>query len=279
MKERLSQLLLLLRAGFSERKARDLYTASLGLLLFLFPFGLIFLTSGTLPARFSWTASVFIILIGIVTFLSELRLETPGRALTVLISLVVSLFLIELVGVATGVPFGRYAYTDVLGLSVAGVPVAISVAWYAAVMNSMRIAEAGGGGSRRGRLLLVAAMAGILTVAQDVALEPAASRVELYWVWGGDGSVPMQNYLSWFFLTFVAVLFLTRGGQPDGEARDGLRVSSLLLFGLQWCLFAVLDLSNGHTLPALVSLGIIGAAGILMRRSGPGIAGRGAEVR
>jgi putative membrane protein len=279
MTQRLSRFLLPLQSGFAERKARGLYTVSLGLLLFLYPFGLIFLTSGTLPAQYSWTASVFILLIGFVTFLSERRVESSGRALPVLLSLVASLFFIELLGVATGFPFGRYTYSDVLGLSVAGVPLAIPFAWYAAVMNSMRIAQGGTAGSARGRFFMVAAVAGILTIAQDVALEPAASRVELYWIWDGDGSVPLQNYLSWFVLTFLAVLLLTRGRQPDEEAGDGLMANSLLLFGVQWSLFAVLDLVNGYVLSVVLSLSILGAVWTLMRRSGAAIVRQGAESR
>jgi putative membrane protein len=278
MKSRLTRLLLLLRSGFAEHKARALYTAVLGLLLFLYPFGLFFLTSGTLPERFSWTASVFIMLIALVTFLSELRLNQPRKAVGVLLVLVVSLFFIELAGVATGIPFGRYSYTDVLGLRVAGVPLAISFAWYAAVINSMRIAQGGGTASGRTRIWVVAVLAGTLTVAQDVALEPAASRVELYWLWGGDGTVPLQNYLSWFFLTFLAVLALPGITPPAGGARDGLMANGLLLFGLQWCLFAVLDVVHGHLLPVVVSLCIIGAAGLFIRRTGLRIAGRGAET-
>ena len=279
MKRRLLRSVAVLRSGFADPRAGGVYLVVLGILLFLFPFGLFFLASGALPEEYSWTASVFIILIGVVTYLSELRESRLAEASLILLSLVVPLYFIELLGVTTGIPFGLYSYTGVLGLSAGGVPLAIPFAWYAAVMNSMRIAERGTALRLTRRALIVAALAGFLTVAQDVALEPAASRVELYWIWGGDGSVPLQNYGSWFVLTFLAVLILMKRAPASGGPADGLFTNSLLLYTLQWFLFAVLDVLNGYAVSVLLSLACIGAAGTIMRRSGVGLTGQGAGMR
>ena len=234
--------------GFSSRRVRAAFLVTLGVVLFLYPFGIAFVAGGLLPERFSWTASVIIALNGIVVLLSELRAVPTARALTTFAFLVGLLFAVEYLGSRTGVPFGRYSYTDALGLTLAGVPPVIAVAWYGTVVCSWRIVQKTAPQARR---WLKAVLAGLLAVALDVVLEPVAAAVEHYWLWEG-GSVPLQNYLSWFAFTFVAVLVLERPGtsMPNRE----LVHSAVLILGLQWTLFVLTNLVHGFVLPVLASI-------------------------
>jgi uncharacterized membrane protein len=101
----------------------------------------------------------------------------------------------EVVGVRTGVPFGRYRYTPRLGPAVAGVPPAVGSCW--AMMAGPSWAVACALASSPVRRALVAA--GAIT-AWDVALDPRMVR-EGYWVWDRPGryeGIPLSNFVGWF---------------------------------------------------------------------------------
>jgi putative membrane protein len=99
----------------------------------------------------------------------------------------------ELVGVATGRPFGHYAYSDRLGPRVRGVPVLAAAAWAMMAPPAWAVA---GRLSRRWRVPLAAAA----LTAWDVYLDPRMVR-EGYWSWPGGGryeGVPASNFAGWF---------------------------------------------------------------------------------
>lgn len=245
--------------GFTSQNLRRAFLGTLGFIVFLHPFGLVFVAGGVLPDRFAWTASVIIALNGIVVLLSELRAVPPRRALGVFAVLVAALFLVEYVGSQTGVPFGSYAYTETLGLTIVGVPPVIAIAWYGTVIAGWRIAQAAVGGSRPGA---AAFLAGLLAVGLDVVLEPVAATVERYWLWEG-GTVPLQNYLSWFVFAALAALVVRRitpGVPPPGSVK-----TAVLVLSMQWSLFVLTGLVHGEILPVLASAGIIVLAAVLAR--------------
>jgi uncharacterized membrane protein len=138
-------------------------------------------------------------------------------------------FAAELAGVATGRPFGHYAYTDKLGPRVGGVPVLAAAAW--AMMA--RPAWVTAGWLSRRPALRVPAAAGALA-AWDVFLDPRMVR-EGYWTWPGGGryeGVPASNFAGWF-ATGVGVFALWAALDPaDDPARDG--DGALALYAWTW---------------------------------------------
>ena len=103
-------------------------------------------------------------------------------------------FATELVGVATGKPFGHYTYSSMLGRKVGGVPVAAAGAWAMMARPAWVVA----GCSRRRRAARVLAAAGALT-AWDVFLDPQMER-DGYWSWPGGGryeGIPASNFAGW----------------------------------------------------------------------------------
>jgi len=101
----------------------------------------------------------------------------------------------ELVGVATGRPFGHYRYSGKLGPRVGGVPLLAAAAW--ALMARPAWVVAGQLARRPGARIPLAA--GALT-AWDVFLDPRMAR-EGYWTWPGGGryeGVPASNFAGWF---------------------------------------------------------------------------------
>ena len=137
-------------------------------------------------------------------------------------------FAAELVGVATGRPFGRYAYTAQLGPRVGGVPVLAAAAWALMARPAWVVA----GLLDRRPALRVPLAAGALT-AWDVFLDPRMVR-EGYWSWPGGGryeGVPATNFLGW--LTTGLAVFATWAaldGDDAGADGDG----ALALYAWTW---------------------------------------------
>jgi uncharacterized membrane protein len=150
----------------------------------------------------------------------------PRRAAALAGSAAAIGFAAEVGGVATGKPFGPYAYSGRLGPKVAGVPVLAAAAWTMMAPPAWTVA----GLVTRRRTARVALAAGALT-AWDVALDPRMVR-EGYWTWPGGGryeEVPASNFLGWLVVggAIFAVWALADG---DGEPSDG----ALALYAWTW---------------------------------------------
>ena len=138
-------------------------------------------------------------------------LGAKSTAVLFLLSAVVS-WTLEHVGVATGLVYGQYHYTDKLGLRLGHVPILIPMAWFMMLYPSLVIARGvlfGGlptaGGFSRGRNVAAAFLASLVMTAWDLVMDPVMVH-DGYWVWDGPGSwfgVPLQNYAGWMITTFV----------------------------------------------------------------------------
>jgi uncharacterized membrane protein len=133
----------------------------------------------------------------------------------------------ELIGTATGRPFGRYRYSDRLGLRFRGVPLAAAAAW--AMMA--RPAWTVGGLLTRRRAGRVAVSSAALC-AWDLFLDPRMVR-DGYWAWEAGGryeDVPLSNFAGW--LATGGVLFGAWSLLP--RARDGAGDGALALYLWTW---------------------------------------------
>ena len=136
-------------------------------------------------------------------------------------------FALEVVGVATGAPFGRYGYGDLLGPRLAGVPLIIGATWGVVSLGCASFAS---------RVLrnpfAAAALAGAAAAGFDWVLEPFAVSSG-YWAWSG-GSIPLRNFLVWFVVV-AAFAFIYARGKPRLESW----VASIAIL-IQLAFFAVL---------------------------------------
>ncbi|MGI9629183.1 MAG: carotenoid biosynthesis protein [Longimicrobiales bacterium] len=102
----------------------------------------------------------------------------------------------ELLGTATGFPFGSYHYTELLGWRIADrVPALIPASWFVMALPSYGLARAVVANSW-GRWLYGAA----LLATWDLSLDPAMSSLTPYWGWDVAGSfygMPAVNLLGW----------------------------------------------------------------------------------
>jgi uncharacterized membrane protein len=125
-------------------------------------------------------------------------------------------FAAELLGVATGRPFGHYTYSAKLGPRVGGVPLAAAAAW--AMMARPAWVVAGLVAPRRRPVARVVVAAGALT-AWDVFLDPRMAR-EGYWSWPAGGryeGIPASNFAGWL-VTGAGVFALWSLADDDDDA-------------------------------------------------------------
>lgn len=158
-----------------------------------------------------------------VTSLTHAWVSRGPRAAAVLLLVVGAGGLIaEAVGVATGVPFGRYAYADTLGPAVLGVPVVIPLAWimmaWPAYVVAARLAR-----SRAGRV----AVGAVALASWDLFLDPQMVDAG-HWRWAdpqpglpGVPTVPLTNYAGWLLVAVVLMALLDRA-VPARPADDSV---------------------------------------------------------
>ena len=138
-------------------------------------------------------------------------------------------FAVELLGVATGKPFGHYTYSAQLGPKLGEVPVLAAAAW--AMMARPSWVAAGLVDARPSRRIPLAA--GALT-AWDVFLDPRMAR-DGYWSWPQGGryeGIPASNFAGWFGtgLGVFALYALLEGASGPDEGDDG----ALALYAWTW---------------------------------------------
>ncbi|MFC4101767.1 carotenoid biosynthesis protein [Paenibacillus xanthanilyticus] len=194
--------------------------------------GLALMLTVGVPSALSFSNGCFLVFFTAYALSIEAKLEKRpramyGRALAV----GVVTFAIERIGVVTGFPFGGYAYTSVLGVRLAGVPLTIALAWVGILTIAVLLASSS---TRLGR----AVETGCWTVLLDLVLDPVAYARQ-FWLWReGAGmtfhGVPLQNFAAWFLIAAIASLLYPLRPVPTDIRREAARLMQLMLlmFGL-----------------------------------------------
>jgi putative membrane protein len=169
------------------------------------------------------------------------------RALTLFGCAALIGFVFEYVGVTTGLIYGRYYYTDVLGPKILNeVPVIIPIAYFMSVYPCYLASNL----LIRGRpictypklsgLLWASLLAALLVTGWDLIMDPIMVDAVRAWVWIDGGpyfGVPFQNFFGWIWATgtimVVYRLIETRLVlQPLGQVTRWIIAIPLLGFGL-----------------------------------------------
>ena len=122
----------------------------------------------------------------------------------------------EQVGVATGLIFGAYHYTDYLGARLGDVPLLIPLAWFMMIYPSYVIAnlvlerQTTGTPDGLARLIRLAAVSAVVMTVWDLVIDPILSGPSVRaWIWETGGpyfGIPIQNYAGWLLTTFSVYL-------------------------------------------------------------------------
>jgi len=118
------------------------------------------------------------------------------RFIAVIVVIALAGFVVEVLGVKTGVIFGEYSYGPVLGIKLEQVPLIIALNWLILIYCSYSIA---------GKLFRPAlpriVLAAALMVGMDILMEPVAIALDM-WTWEA-AAPPLQNYAAWFGISFL----------------------------------------------------------------------------
>jgi len=167
-------------------------------------------------AKWSWAPPIFAssypffaqiqILLAFAVLAAKLTGEV-GRRWLLAFGLVFILSAIsELMGTTYGIPFGKYAYTELLGFKILDrVPYLIPVSWFFMALPSFMVAHrALARFSGRVARIIVGA---ILLLSWDLTLDPAMSFLTPFWLWDDVNGVfygmPLGNLAGWFVTGLV----------------------------------------------------------------------------
>lgn len=165
-----------------------------------------------------------------------------GVGVLVLVGVVAVVF--ESIGLATGVPYGSYSYSDALGPTLLGVPFLVPLAWLMMAWPSWLLADRLARPVRHERRRTARiAWAAALFAAWDVVLDPQMVDAG-YWTWAhpepglpGIDTVPLTNLAGWLVAGAVLMtlldLLVARTARPPatGDAAPLLAMGWMTLGG------------------------------------------------
>lgn len=199
-----------------------------GAMIFLFASGLVAHAVPSLRPLTANTTDLFLLLINGTLLWLVIRSNADLRLLGWSLAIYVFTFTVEAAGVATGAIFGEYAYGDGMKVQWLGVPLVIALNWTLLTLGVNDLA------SRISSSPWVrSAAAGLLIAAYDWFIEPVAIRLD-YWQWATGSNIPVQNYIAWAVVAFIASL-------PLHLLRIRFRHWLLPLYlGVQWLYFVLM---------------------------------------
>jgi len=157
-----------------------------------------------LQPEYWWVSALAIVLFSAPVVLGAIAWLGPRRGAALLVGLGLYALVFESIAVATGVPYGRFGYSGILGPPLFGLaPPTVLLAWTPLLLGSLAA-------TRRAWQALV------LVVVADLVLDPAAVSLG-FWSWEEPGwyyGVPLVNFLGWVVSGGIAVLALRRLPRP-----------------------------------------------------------------
>jgi putative membrane protein len=178
------------------------------------------------------------------------------RAALALLVLSVFGYVIEGIGVATGLPYGTFFYGDALGPKLFGLaPYILPVSYVPLVIGAFAAT-----GSRNMALWVL--KSALLLTLMDGVLDPGAASLG-FWIWPEGGpyyGIPTSNYAGWLFSGALASALLLIAGRWELTPDPGLLDSAIVAIAF-WTGIAVFTFL---IFPAL--LGVVLFAYLVRRR-------------
>ncbi len=169
-------------------------------------FVIIFYSVGILGFLMPFTKNIFIAITPFALLLNTYLLiiyhqNIQFKDMLVFLSIFLLGYIIEVIGVNTGLIFGSYSYGHTLGVKLFDTPLLIGVNWLFLTYTATSAADYFT--KDRWPTLIVAPT---LMVIYDIVLELVAPHIDM-WYWE-NSVVPLQNYIAWFIIAFAFVAIL-----------------------------------------------------------------------
>ena len=201
------------------------------------------------PGALSYVSTFLIALPSLLALFGYLG---PRRAALSLLALSAFGYAVEMVGVATGLPYGTFYYGDALGQKALGlVPYLLPISYAPLVLGAVAASWKDGSGPNHRTLLIF--RSALLLALVDGVLDPGAASLG-FWVWPEGGAyygVPLSNYAGWLVSGALAATLLLALGRWRTAPPPGLLDSAVLALAF-WTGVAVFS--------ALVFPALLGAA-------------------
>jgi putative membrane protein len=172
--------------------------------------------TGLDPGLIKPIASVLVLVAGLLALVQPLAFSIGvGRAAWAVIAILLVGLVSEVVGIYTGYPFGRYAYTDqwrpVIGLPGGHfLPLPVLLAWFLVAGGSYLFV------AHRFAGFWAIPLGAVLAAFIDLAMEPIMVNTLGYWRWLEVGPLPggaaLLNPLGWLLTSWLAGAILHRCG-------------------------------------------------------------------
>jgi putative membrane protein len=197
-------------------------------------FLIIFYTVGIAGFLVPQTRQLFVLLIPVSLLVNLFMLFLFHRTFNLkhfffFLGIVVFTFLIEAVGVNTGILFGEYQYGNSLSVKLFGTPLLIGFNWLMLVYGVVQLL--------RMNLFLrkyIIVTGALVMTAYDFLMEPVAIKTDM-WSWI-EGTIPLRNYVAWFIVSAIVIsVFELFSLRTDNKIAGRI-------FILQGIFFAVLNL-------------------------------------
>lgn len=198
-----------------------------------------YVLKGGPPLDAPWTASIFLLLAGILVTIFSKKRERIGLAIAALIG-----FIAEILGVRYGLIFSPYHYTDVLQPQLFNVPLVMLCAWMVLVSYARQMAS-----TLNLPVRLEAVVAAVWMTAIDLVIDPLAANQLGYWRWVKSSAyygIPWFNFVGWFIISLIIFSLIRQRWESNYRTQCvGL---SIVLF------FTVIALSSGMVLAGIIGL-------------------------
>ena len=132
-------------------------------------------------------------------------------------------FIIEWLGVQSGLLFGEYKYGSAFGFKIGGVPLLIGLNWAILLICSASMFTK----ITNHKLYLPMLVASTMTLI-DFFIEQVAMRFD-FWYWK-DLQIPVQNYIAWFTVSFLLAFIFKNKIQLNNFKIPRLYLGLQLLF-------------------------------------------------
>jgi putative membrane protein len=186
------------------------------------------------------------------------------------VSAIVS-YVMEELGVRSGLVFGTYHYGDLLGPKLGHVPVIIPLAWFMMIYPAWMVAREllrGVDGRSVAGVTAVAIAAAFVMTGWDVVMDPGMAAGG-NWVWEKGGAyfgVPRHNYLGWLLTTFLVywiVGLLGRRVLPAAGASRWFEALPVIVYAFFAVRYVTPNRIPALQLIALFSMGVPGMLALM----------------
>lgn len=167
--------------------------------------------------------SPLIILFSIVLFLLNIKFDRPKILYLLVVYTIV--FIIEVLSIRTGILFGWYKFGEKLGYTIFEVPLLIGGIWAVSIYSAGSLTQL-----MFSNLWVKSIWGAVFMLILNVFIERGALTLNL-WTRTVVNHVPAQNYLTWFVLSFFALMATGKLNlKSDNRFPAILFVSQLLFF-------------------------------------------------